>query len=474
MFASEVKPLLDLIDEEADANLQKAYDYLVFGEYDSNEETFFNNIYQLQPGTGIKISIDNLGRIKIEKRKWWCATKIKPKNITYDDAVRLVRDEFLRSVKLHLRSDVPLGVALSGGLDSSALVCAMRKVAPDLKIHTFSFISEEPSLSEEIWVDKVNTYVSAESHKVKPSSYELGKDLITMIDTQGEPFGSTSIYAQFRVFQLAKEHGITVTLDGQGADELLGGYDGYPEQILRGYFKRFQFIKFLKFLIEWSKWPGRNISLGVLKFIQATIPDSLYGFLRDKSGKQRTPSWLVLEEFKRKNIQLEENRRNNTDGSEGVLTSYLKKFLGKRSLPSLLRHADRNSMNFSIESRVPFLTIPLAELMLSLKDSYLVSEEGQTKNIFRDAMKGIVPEDVLFRRDKVGFVTSEHLWMSQLSSEIEEWIASAENIPFICSKELKKNFSLLFQGKREFDWQFWRWINYIVWYDRFILKNKKD
>ena len=131
-------------------------------------------------------------------------------------------------------------------------------------------------------------------------------------------------------------------------------------------------------------------------------------------------------------------------------------------------------MNFSIESRVPFLTIPLAELMLSLKDSYLVSEEGQTKNIFRDAMKGIVPEDVLFRRDKVGFVTSEHLWMSQLSSEIEEWIASAENIPFICSKELKKNFSLLFQGKREFDWQFWRWINYIVWYDRFILKNKKD
>jgi asparagine synthase (glutamine-hydrolysing) len=140
---------------------------------------------------------------------------------------------FLHNIRMHLRSDVPLGAALSGGIDSSAVVCAMRHVASDMPIHTFSFIADGSDVNEEHWVDRINAHVGAIPHKVRVSSLELVRDLDEMIRSQGEPFGGTSIYAQYRVYQLAREHGISVTLDGQGADEMLAGYIGYPGQRLR-------------------------------------------------------------------------------------------------------------------------------------------------------------------------------------------------------------------------------------------------
>ncbi len=135
-----------------------------------------------------------------------------------------------------------------------------------------------------------------------------------------------------------------------------------------------------------------------------------------------------------------------------------------RGLPALLRHGDRNSMAFSIESRVPFLTIPLAEFLLSLPEEYLISDEGTTKHIFREAMRGIVPDSHLDRKDKIGFETPQSDWLLKMSDVIKKWIDEAPEISFINKDVMRREFDEVVSGERPFDQRVWRWVNYLRWY----------
>jgi len=172
------------------------------------------------------VPIDNPGQAYL--KRYWNPLPEERLALSFDEAATRLRELFLESVQLHLRSDVPLGTALSGGIDSSSIVSAIRYLEPQAEIHTFSFIpGENIALSEEHWVDMVGRYVGAYMHKVRPRPEELPRDLDDLILAQDEPFGSTSIYAQYRVFRSARENGIKVMLDGQGADELLAGYSRY-------------------------------------------------------------------------------------------------------------------------------------------------------------------------------------------------------------------------------------------------------
>ena len=467
-FSSEIESISELVSSPREVNLQRAYDYLVFGEYDSNEETFLNGINQLLPAQLLKLSFKN-NKIVSELSLWWEPEKITQRKISFEDATKLVREEFLRSVKLHLRADVPLGVALSGGLDSSAVVCAIRHLEPNASIHTFSYIADCKGLSEEKWVDRVNAFVNAVPNKVSASSGDMAIDLDEMIKAQGEPFGSTSIYAQYRVFQLAKSRGITVSLDGQGADELLAGYDGYPEQRLMSLISRGKLLSAISFLKAWATWPKRDIKIALMKFVQVILPDAVYKVVRARTGTSTTPPWLKHEYLLENGVSLKEKRRAFKDGKSSSVTSYLKAFLNKRTLPALLRHADRNSMRFTIESRVPFLTVPLAELLLSFPEEYLISNAGETKHIFRHAMHGIVPDEIIFRRDKIGFETPEENWLYSMSDKIHLWLSEAVEIPFIDAELIKSEFDKMLNGEVKFSWQLWRWINFIRWYRLFIM-----
>jgi len=142
-----------------------------------------------------------------------------------------------------------------------------------------------------------------------------------------------------------------------------------------------------------------------------------------------------------------------------------------RGLSFLLRHGDRNSMAFSIESRVPFLSLPLAELLFSLPENYLVSDEGITKHVFREAMRGIVPDEILDRKDKIGFTTPESKWLMSMAQVIEGWINSSPEIHFINQTEMKKEFEQVINKQRPFDGRVWRWINYVRWYQLVIKSN---
>jgi asparagine synthase (glutamine-hydrolysing) len=466
-FASEIPALTALLPIKPSLNWQRAYDYLVHGDYDSQSSTLLNGVIHLAPGHLIELDLSTGAPTK--PKRWWRPNIQERSDLSFSQATEMVRERFLDNIRLHLRSDVPLGAALSGGVDSSAVVCAMRHIEPSLPIHTFSFIASGSDVNEEHWVDRVNTYVGAIPHKVHVTAQELASDLDDMIRSQGEPFGSTSIYAQYRVFKLANQHGMTVTLDGQGADEMLAGYSGYVGQRLHSLIETGHFYEAWKFLIEWSQWPGRSKMHGLKALIGQLTEGPLYAGLRRLNGGQHRPAWLNEQVLRVAGVSLSYPNKAPELASRGRrVISELEASLTQRGIGALLRHGDRNSMKFSIESRVPFLTTDFADLLLSLPEHYLIASNGETKHVFRAAMRGIVPNDVLDRKDKIGFETPEKDWLFSLAPTIRKWLSVPIDLPFINQAELLREFDQIMNGVRPFNWQVWRWVNFYRWYQLHI------
>jgi asparagine synthase (glutamine-hydrolysing) len=467
LFASEIPAIKALKQKKSELDWQRAYDYLVHGDYDSCPRSFVDGVLHLLPGHLFEVDLSR-GQIS-EPERWWSPRIAERSDLSFAQATELVRERFLDNIRLHLRSDVPLGAALSGGIDSSAVVCAMRYVAPELPINTFSYIARGSLVSEESWVDLVNRHVGGIPHKVVVSGAELAEDLDEMIRAQGEPFASTSIYAQSRVFKLAREQGVTVTLDGQGADEMLAGYSGYPGQRIRSLVEKGRFAEAWHFLDEWARWPGRSRLQGAKRAVAEMTQGPLYDALRRLNGNRTLPAWIDPDSLEERGIIRRYPRLcSETSESGRRVAAELALSLTRRGLPALLRHSDRNSMRFSVESRVPFLTMELAELLLSLPEAYLISPRGETKHIFRAAMRGIVPDEILDRRDKIGFETPENEWLLEMGETIRGWLRVDLNLPFFNQAEVLKEFDLIAAGKKPFSWQVWRWINFSRWYSHFV------
>lgn len=461
-FTSELPAAVMLRGRGATLNLQRAYDYLTHGDYDSTDETFIDGIRQLEPGKIIVVDLSN-GSVATS-RCWWMPRVEPVASISLVDAAAELRRLFLDSVSQHLRSDVPLGAALSGGLDSSAVVCAMRHLEPDATIHTFSFIAKDSPVSEESWVDIINAQVGATSHKVIVEPNELAHDLDDMILAQGEPFGSTSIYAQYRVFKAAREAGITVTLDGQGADELLGGYNGYPGKRVHSLLDQGRLGDATSFLRRWTEWPGRPLSYGLKLVVSDYVNGNLYQRLRQLAGSEMRPGWLDWRQLEERGVRLRFPRVLPDDIPGRRLMAELAISVSRRGLPALLRHADRNSMRFSVESRVPFLTTRIADFLFTLPEEYLISAQGETKHIFRQAMRGIVPDVVLDRRDKIGFATPEQQWLKCLGEQARSWLCEDAGPEFLRMPQMLGAYDRMLSGEIPFTWQAWRWINFCRWY----------
>jgi asparagine synthase (glutamine-hydrolysing) len=461
-FSSEVPALLALRHGKPCPNWQRASDYLVHGVYDSNENTFFEGVHQLLPG---HLLVVNLGQTTASlSQRWWTPQIAERLDLSFEDAAEQVRENFLQSIRLHLRSDVPLGAALSGGVDSSAVVCAMRHVAPDQPIHTFSYIASGSSLSEEKWVNLVNQHVGADAHKVLVTPQELARDLDDMIRAQGEPFGSMSIYAQYRVYQLAKESGITVTLDGQGADEMLGGYIGFPGERVRSLLDEGKPNQAWGFLRHWARWPGRSMAMGLKAALAECTNGVPHELLRMAAGLNKVPDWIDSRVAEDMGLVGRVKRFRSSEHANGRrMAAQMINMLTLHGLPGLLRHGDRNSMRFSVESRVPFLTLDQVEFALSLPEHYLVSKAGETKHVFRRAMQGIVPDEILLRKDKIGFEPPEKEWLISIARQAREWLSEDMKIPFIRRGALLAEFEDVIAGRRPFSWQVWRWINFYRW-----------
>jgi asparagine synthase (glutamine-hydrolysing) len=464
-FASEIPAIQELLKGTGRLNLQRAYDYLVYDSYDDKASTFREEVSQLMPGHLLKVGLGKQ-KASIEIQQWWIPAIRERTDLTFDDAVDELRERFLESIRLHLRSDVPFGANLSGGLDSSAIVCGIRKLEPDIPLHTFTFVARNSPLNEERWADKVNKHANAIGHKVTIEGDEFYEDLEKIVRVQGEPFGSTSIYAQYRVYQFAKEQGITVTLDGQGADEMLAGYFGYPQARLHSLLEKREWLSILTFLKNWPKWPGRPAFKGYLYLAELLLPRSSWFESSRLRGKTPNPSWLHANALKEQGVSLGEPQTlvGRGDATGRRLVESLRHALTNNKLIHLLRILDRNSMSWSMESRVPFLTVDLVEFLLALPEEFLLSKEGQTKRIFREAMRGIVPDEVIERKDKVGFVTPEKDWLVHSRKKVLDWLECLDQAGFVKKDKCVREVSAVLDGTKPFSWQAWRMVNFAQWF----------
>ncbi len=468
-FSSELPSLLNFPEMKRQVDPHAAYQFLCYGQYDCGEHTFIQDVQSLPAGHILKISLSTDGYSFLQQC-YWRPDLGNISTLRFEDAAEKLRELFLHSVQMHLRSDVPLGVALSGGIDSSAVTCAMRYLEPDMELNTFSFIAKNSSVSEEYWTKLVAKDAQVVLHTVEVEPEELVRDIDKLIFALGEPFGSTSIYAQYRVFQLAHECGIKVTLDGQGADELLAGYHGYQGPRIATLLRARQWKKALDFYKASKQWPGRTTKYIAQQVVREFVPNWLVPLALNCVGRSVTPAWLDMGSLYKKDIvALREDLRSKFFPSGDCVRQTLAYQLIWNGLPQLLRHGDRNSMVHSIESRVPFLTREMAEFCLSLPEEYLIDMHGCSKSIFREAMRGIVPDPVLDRREKIGFATPENAWISILSNWVDEVLYSAKNIPYLYMDKVCREWQDIKNGKKMFDWRVWRWICYTRWVQLFTI-----
>jgi len=288
-FASEIKALLDLNSNRRRVNSAALLLYLRHGLSDQGDTTLLSGIHQLPAAHYVEVSLDDPGLAEPVR---YLNPQITPSDISFEEAAQGLRELFLESIQLHLRSDVPVGAALSGGIDSSAIVACMRKVAPQLEIHTFSYVADDARLNEEHWIDLVASAVAPCVHKTHTTSHDLITDLDVLLKAQEEPFGSTTIYAQHRVFRLASEAGIKVMLDGQGADELLGGYRYYIGAQFVSLVRQHRFWDALQLLRSARKLPDSGMVQLLVCSADYFLPQEWQKPLRALVAKEFTPNWV--------------------------------------------------------------------------------------------------------------------------------------------------------------------------------------
>ncbi len=465
VFASELVPLLQLPGIRRRINTQRLYDYLRHGITDHGGETLLEEIRQVPAAHYMDVPL-NAECAGAEPIRYWSVDLSERTELSFDAAARRLQELFVDNVRIHLRSDVPLGTALSGGIDSSSIVAVMRQLDSDLTIHAFSYVADEPVVNEERWVDIVASKNNVVVHKVSPSPSDLIADFEALVDAQGECFGSTSIYAQRRVFQQARAAGIKVMLDGQGADELLGGYPYYVAARFASFVRDGKWVEAVRFLRNASTSHAASVASFSLRALDFLVPSQLQDPLRRWINKELMPAWMHERWFRERGVK--PWSPGYISGND-VLKRTLHQTLTETSLPALLRYEDRNSMAFSIESRVPFLTPALVKFVFSLPEDYLIARDGTTKAVLRQAMRKIVPDEILDRKDKIGFATPERAWLLAQRRWVEQILASdaARGIPAIDAAEMSREWSRIVAGRRRFDFRVWRWLNTILWINKF-------
>ncbi len=473
-FASEIKALLQLPFLKREPNYKAVYDYLVMHSGDPSEGTFFNRIEKLGDREYLELDLRQK-RFSID-RYWDINLANKIQNLSGEEYASKFYSLLEDSVRLRLISDVPIGTCLSGGIDSSTLVCIINKLLQKQSIRafedgiqkTFSARYRDERHDEGRFIKEIVEKTQVDPYYVLPTGKDLLSDLKDLVYYQEEPFGSTSIYAQWSVFKLASQSGVKVTLDGQGADELLAGYHHYFGDFFASLFVR---LRLLRLLREALAYLSKHVSgKGLIHGIGFMLPSNLQAILKTKFqdraiGLNRD---FFREIAKRQGTyaHILDGKTKNNDWFDSVLY----KSVFSSGLPSLLRFDDRNSMAHSIESRVPFLDHRLVEFVFSMPSSQKISN-GVTKYVLRTAMKGILPESVQNRVDKIGFSTPEDLWFRNELKDTIMQILNSQSFaarPFFDADDAKRQFALHCEGKKNISGYIWRWVNLELWLREFI------
>ena len=409
-FASELKALLEFLPQRS-ANLQLAREFIAWNALDHEAaDTMVATVKRLPPGHAM-VWQKSVG---LQLWPYWQVSVSEELETAPERKAELIEEfrlRFQETVALHLRSDVAVGTCLSGGLDSSAITCMVneelhrRGVSGKGLLHTFSACFDDPRLDERRYIESVATSTGCKTHFVFPTGERMSEDIDRWLWHLDEPVGSCSAYAQYCVARLAREEGIKVLLDGQGADEQLAGYRKYILAYLRQLLKSRRFVLAMRQAIAFFGSPEILRTSRLVdgrRYLFGSVPE----FDRLQRGKFHTARPAMLQ------IGNSLGRRLEVD-------------ITRHSLPILLREEDRSTMAFGIESRVPFLDHRLVEWLGTLPADMRLSD-GWTKCILRDGLAGVLPELVRRRKSKLGFETPETAW---LKGPLATWLRDTLHAP---------------------------------------------
>jgi asparagine synthase (glutamine-hydrolysing) len=467
-FASEIKAIMKLPFVRSRINPRAVFDYLVLGFEEIEEEGFFKNIFELQPSSAFTYNL-----FSNEFKKWRYYTleyvdrweKFDERNL--EEYKATIKKLLVDAVTIRLRSDVPVGSCLSGGIDSSTIVCIINKllekdsikqIGDRQKVFTVGYGVD--AIDERKWATRVVEQTKTSWRKTIPKSEELLADMEDLVWTQDIPFGSTSIYAQYRVMKLAKESGIKVLLDGQGGDELFTGYRGYYGTYAMEILRHFDIVRFMK---EWKNTANsavdkKSLLALMIKVIGANVlPTTLKAVSLAMTTKIK--NYINPHFWNKYKFRLEMIKKKAKTSLNQALHEYMTGF----NLKTLLRYEDRNSMKFSIESRTPFADdISLIEYVFQIPSAYKIYK-GWSKYLLREATKGILPEEIRTRKDKIGFAVPEYSWLKESKDVMREYLTDDLGAFFNIRKVLD-DWDVLVNNQSESGiTSVWRFINLAIW-----------
>jgi asparagine synthase (glutamine-hydrolysing) len=445
IFASDIPSILSQLASVPEPDEQVIFNYLNFGRTDYSEHTFYQKVFKLQHGHSFTIKDNTLNF-----RRWYSLNDKNEEPFKEPgEFFELLKD----SINLRMRSDVPVGVCLSGGLDSSSIVSILKSTLPLDNIKTFSAIyGMKHRADESEYIDEVANNLPF-SYKVKPTLESYLNDLDRLFEAHSEPFSTSAIYAQFKVMELAKGKA-TVLLDGQGADEYLCGYHYFYGYYFKELFRNWHLFKLMSEIVDGYR--NTKSLLGISSFLYFSLPQ--FGKELFMSNQNN----LLDTGFFNRNIR-QSPIFNELYAGKSIHQTVINHFEYK--LEHLLKWEDRNSMYFGLESRVPFLDYRLVEKALNTHYSQFI-DKGWTKKILRDELKGILPDKIRLRKDKVGFATPEEIWFRDKSfiSLYEKTINGNNDLgKFINSEKLQLMMKEHFSGRVNHSSSLWRVFNLKKW-----------
>lgn len=475
-FGSEIKQLNNLPWIKKEVNIGELFDFIAFNRYGCNSEnTLFDNIFDLRGGHYLIIDLNCNISSEIKPVMWW-DINLSEKSFfnNEEECFDKFYDLFNSAVSLRLRSDVEVGSCLSGGLDSSGIVCMIdnmnKKQNNNNLLKTFTSQSEHTEYDETMYANEVISKTQVKPYFMTPSPERLFKEIDNLVWHQDEPFLSTSIFASWCVYNLIGNNGIKVTLDGQGPDEILGGY---------------LFAVYQYFLLDTFQHSGFNRFKQELFSIKQDLNLSYFDILKNIlkiESHGRYPKFMIPSLSKAKNIfnkdiyyegvkksfvinnfvnSIDESKKKNT----GVFNYTLYNSVKYDSLPGILRQADRNSMAFSVEARFPFLDHRLVEYVFSLPNKMKI-RNGLTKFVYREALKNLLPEKIYNRKSKLGFETAEPYWMRNFTHILKNQINS--NLSDFCNLGLiNQSIDNFHNQKSNYNTIFWKYYSFSKWLDIF-------
>ncbi|NUW68971.1 asparagine synthase (glutamine-hydrolyzing) [Vibrio coralliilyticus] len=393
-FSSEVKSILESVGDKFDLNIQAVGEYIYQANQDTENNSFFSEINSVPAGHYVSIDLSK-AELELELHRYWNVLDAEP--FVGEDLETHVKELFFDAVNLRLRSDVPVGVTLSGGLDSSAIASAMKSILGSAEnLNILSAVAPHSDMDESEFIDEMVSYLQADVHKIKMEwEAKDALDLLRIVTWHNDsPAGSFSNVAHYLMMKEAHNQGITVILSGQGADELLCGYKKYLGFYIQHLVRTNKLISAFKVLGEF--------------FINRSVINQF----NVSEAKRYLPKFLVKREIDIGGVKLKSGYapKNSRLKKAQSVQQRQAEDLESFSVPYLTHYEDRMSMAWSREIRLPFLDYRLMELFINLPIKKKIFN-GWTKYIFRRAMIDILPDKICWRKDKQGFVSPQEKWL---------------------------------------------------------------